>query len=466
MNTTVSGAFLQDPFADIHRQVKTRALQVAAEEAAAARKITPSNCLPHFKDGQSWKPECSWLDSKARRMLRAGKSHSGVWIPAWTGHVTTDAAERRLLASILFWFDDRGTRNPEVKRNRVPVAETTEEVFQMDVDRLRRRKMEFYAQHRPTHRCRARAMRDVCFEELDKVTGLQYTDGIRTRCLEQPLRVLAGAAGLSEKVGRRCLRNLETRNAVIVAREQKPDQSPVWAYCEHAAGPQKGILLFPNGYGLARALVSYGGGDPESVPTTISLLGNWYESEYRKLGMNRDGRRYAFPNEYAATAAAFFAPILLRHAVSRGTFVDDWIYAACEERPGPAHVMAQLLWFCDANRRRVATEDESKWEIEEVPRARVLREGRRWTLRSNRHLAKYLDYPEADIRDWTEWLVEEQHFFTRKQWPWRGWANSVNHYSPNPETIGRALKRSRQRAESLRRLRFPEKVGPNGEKPL
>jgi len=375
--------------------------------------------LKRSKRGHS-RAKAEWHETPAYRMLRPGKGHSGLWLPEWLREVTMDPWSRRLQAFVLFYFDDKSTRSAAIPRNRLRQS-TPQQIRDIPHERLLNRRQ----------RCRARAMRDVpipCTRDGEDVIETR-----RVRCLDKPLAKIAAAAGLSEKQARRAMQELVKDD--ILRRAEEPGHN--------------GILLYPNGYTLACRYLKYRGIPEDEWPEPYtSLVIGWYESDYRREALNRDGRKHHDLHAFDLDAAGV-APKPYRKPVARGTWVDDLIYAICGERAGPAHLMSQLLWWFDGRK------DQKTGEL--IPRASLVRDGRRWVFMSVRQLARSLGYPRSSVADWLDWLVDEKEYFKRRMWPVAGWNTTgagVDHYSPEPDMIYKALRAAGGRAKELRYARF------------
>ena len=425
MKFTTLSAGVQAPFRHIQRQVRPRA-RLADFFDPLTENYRASNSLSKHSDGVRIDPKLSWVLSDACRMLRPGPSQGGLWIPHWTGYVTQDPAERRLLAWILFLYDDKSSNNPDVGRNRRRKGKDRDAIREMSPEQLSRYDRVFLEGARG-HRCRAFAWRDVTFRSDKSI------DGEHVRCVELPLDDLAASTGLSRNTCRRKLAGLIAKEAIFRCgvggvELDNPSKQP------------KGITLFPNAYVLAQAYLKGTGDDYEKVPTTLAFQMDWYGSKYRREAMNRDGRTY-YPS-FALDEMGFeFEPTHRKRAP--GTFVPDLLYAACGEDPGVSHLAAQLLFHC--GRYRVRHEDGTLNPDDELCKAVVKREGRRWTVRSDRRLAEELGYSARNIGRWSDVLATALKFFDKRSWLWHGWNSSergVSHYSPNPDVIRQSLVKS------------------------
>jgi hypothetical protein len=384
--------------------------------------------LERSKRGHS-KAKVEYHESAAYRMLRPGKSHSGLWLPDWLAMVSSDPCTLRMMGLVLFYYDDKGTRSAAVPRNRLRQSDQQQIRDIPDEKLLHRHQW-----------CRAMAMRHVSMRCT--VDGKDVVQTHRVRCLDKPLDKIAGAAGIPEKTARRVLKELVDTGVLI--RPTEPGY--------------KGILVYPNGHTLACRFLEHLGVPEEKWPEPLtSLVTRWYESEYRKQAMNRDGRVKYDLNAFDLDVPGI-APKPYGKPVIRGTWVDDLIYAACEERAGPAHLMAQLLWWFGGR------EDPRTGAF--IPRAQLVREGRRWVAMSDRQIADAMGYPTSSVRGWLDWLVKKK-FFKHEKWPWRAWNSSsagISHYSPEPEAIYEAIHTARGRAKELRHARFEgfrdKRVGP------
>lgn len=385
-------------------------------ESEFRRRAADSLHILHHGDGTTVEQE--YFDTRAYRALQPGRGHSGLWLPNWLCEVSSDPAERRMLALVLFYFDDKGTRSDAVKRNRLKQHQPPEIVKET---------------HRQQwQRCRTQAFRSLplpCIQD-----GVEFCQEFKVRCLDKPLWKIAAAAGLSEKVGRRVLKELVDKE--VLRRPGEPGRH--------------GILVYPNGHTLACRFLKYHGVQVDDLPgPSISLVTEWYECAYRQQAMNRDGRTHYVFDAGAYARAGLHRMKGVRTPVALGTWIDDLVYAACDCRPGPAHLMAQLLWWHGVRK--------SKFTDERLPRAPLLREGRRWVARSVRQWAEDLGYAHSSVHEWLTWLVETKKFFAHRNWTWRNWNSSpkgIDHYSPEPDAIYEAVKAARPQAKELRLARF------------
>ena len=120
---------------------------------------------------------------------------------------------------------------------------------------------------------------------------------------------------------------------------------------------------------------------------------------------------------------------------TKGTFIHDALMILCDHQPGPALVLAQVLfWFGINNEGR--------------SRARITRRGKLWIAKSLRHFRAELGGDANAIAGYVRWLTErgylesEPNRWCYKQGRDRG--RPTLHVRPRPKAIEKELKRRRK----------------------
>ena len=363
-----------------------------------------------------------WWNSRACRLLKPGKSHSGLWIPDWLTAITTNPNDRRLMAWILFLFDDKSTRSAAIGRNRLQ---------QSDGDSIRNMPAKGVRRKKPM--CRTQA----CYKHSMPVTGTTQETTIETdvRVLIAPLKRLAAAIGVTEKACRGSLKRLTASR--LIFRFDKPGD--------------EGIILCPNGHALACAFLKEVYPREDHPEAKVDLVYGWYESIYRHRAMNRDGRIHFdlldFSDE-SIRSGTFKGLKEIRVPVPRGTWVDDALYIACDRNAGAAEIAADLSWSCGYRNKKTGK-----------PLATTVFDGKRWVYRSVRQIAERLNYPFHSVHHWLKWLTAagEHHFFHVAMKPVRRLnigPQGVSHFSPDSLAIYKAIKDRKAEIAELREGRF------------
>ena len=141
--------------------------------------------------------------------------------------------------------------------------------------------------------------------------------------------------------------------------------------------------------------------------------------------------------------------------MSPGTWVDDLVFAACEGRSGPAHLLSALSWQQGA----FSAVDRDTGEATLIPRSPLVIAGCRWTFASDRQLARRLGYPFSSIQRWRTWL-EEKGLIHTENWKFGGWNTSglgVVHYRLDADKLYQALVANRGKIEPWKRARLVRK---------
>ncbi|PQO38883.1 hypothetical protein C5Y96_03150 [Blastopirellula marina] len=325
-----------------------------------------------------------WHESPQYRLLSPEEPNTGIWIPRWLGHGIGNANRTRILAWLLWWFDEESTRSRFADRG---------------VERFPGYGREL---------CRARAKN----ANHDRCLGTTYTR-------------LAQEVNLSKTTVKGQLQALAERGLIQISRNdsRQHDGDLLITMC----GPQLADLYYQfskdkiakdefeeNGPHAQR--LSRWENDVKDL-CKARIKPGWFESNTRRRALNRDSQAN-FPT-------------------SKGTWVPDYLFLICDKKSAPAWVLSQVLWWFSDRVTRDA--------ISLGPRACIKRHRHLWIAKSSRQLNQEIGLPESTVRTSLNYLIGERQLLTFDKWIYdrkRDRSQPMTHLRPNVPVLEQLLSNS------------------------